>query len=315
MGALWRKVDRLGISLAVIYGLLAAVPLSGDRFITYLSALFMIFAIFAMGYNVMFGYAGLLSFGHSLFFAASGYATALFTLHIMRDVVIGLLVGVGVAIVLALIVGALTLRTGTIYFAMLTLAFAMLFYAFLLKRRDLTGGTDGLSGIPRTSFLGDLTQLTNFYFFSLLVFVAIVTMLYALDRSSTGLILRALGSNEDRIEFSGYSVFKYRLIAFVISCGVSGAAGSLNAVLIRVVTPDFAYWTTAAEPLIITLLGGASYFLGPMVGALFYVVVTTASARLAEIWALILGLTLAGILLGFRGGMMGVVSRIWQGKS
>lgn len=315
MGPLWGKVDRQGISLAVIYGLLVALPIFGDRFITYLSTLFMIFALFAMGYNVMFGYAGLLSFGHSLFFAASAYATALFSLHIMRDVVVGLVVGVGVAIVLALVVGALTLKTGTIYFAMLTLAFAMLFYAFLLKRRDLTGGTDGLYGIPRASFIGDLTQLTNFYFFALLVFVVIVTMLYALDRSSTGLILRALGNNEDRVEFSGHSVFKYRMVAFVISAGVSGAAGSLNALLIRVVTPDFAYWTTAAEPLIITLLGGASYFLGPMAGALFYVIITTASARVAEIWALILGLTLVAILLGFRGGIMGVVYRIWQRKS
>lgn len=315
MGTVWGKVrrDPLLYTVAAVFALLAPVPVFGN-FAAYLASLFMIFALFSMGYNVLFGYAGLVSFGHSLFFAAGAYGVALFTLKLSGDPILGLLAGVSLSAVFAAAVGLLTLRHGRIYFAMLTLAFAMLFYALLFKWRDITGGSDGLAGIPRKSFLGDMTGLQAFYYFELAVFALSVTLLYLLERSNVGLVVKALGNDEELVEFVGHSAMRYRMIAFLISSVVSGVAGSLYALLVRVVTPELAYWTMAAVPLIITLIGGASHFAGPLIGALIYVVVTTAAASLADVWQLILGLFLAAVLLGFRGGVLGVMARLWEGR-
>ena len=311
MGFIRGKISLDILILIAIFMALVFIPLLNDRFIIYLASLFMIFALFSMSYNIMFGYVGLLSFGHSLFFAAGAYGTAIFILRVLEDSIVGLLVGVSLATGLALVTGLLTLRHGKIYFAMLTLAFTMLFYALLFKWRSFTGGSDGLAGIPRRCFIGDMFQLEVFYYFIFTFFLILLFILYILDRSDFGLIIKALGNNEERAEFSGHSVMRYRMISFLISGSISGAAGSLYALLIRVVTPELAYWTTAAEPLIMTLLGGSGYFIGPLIGSLIFVVITTAVARIAEMWQLILGMVLISILLGFRGGIMGVIAKVW----
>ncbi|MEM1546931.1 MAG: branched-chain amino acid ABC transporter permease [Candidatus Methanomethylicia archaeon] len=311
MGFIRGKIGLDVLTLIITYAALISIPIFNDRFMLYLASLFMIYTLFSMAYNIMFGYAGLLSFGHSLFFATGAYGTAIFILRVFDDSIVGLLVGASLATGLALAVGLLTLRHGKIYFAMLTLAFTMLFYALLFKWRSFTGGSDGLAGISRRCFIGSMLQLEVFYYFIFIIFLVLMWTLYVLDRSNLGLIIKALGSNEERVEFSGHSIVRYRMISFLISGSISGVAGSLYALLIRVVTPDLAYWTTAAEPLIMTLLGGSGYFLGPLVGSLIFVAITTAVARIAEMWQLILGMVLISILLGFRGGIMGVISKVW----
>ncbi|MCS6784620.1 MAG: branched-chain amino acid ABC transporter permease [Candidatus Caldarchaeum sp.] len=301
--------------LPLLFAALLTVALTGDRFLIYLASLFMVFTIFANAFNIVFGYLKHISFGHSLFFAAGAYGVALITTRFIPEMFLGLAFGVFLSFLLALTVGALTLRHSSIYFAMLTLAFTMLFYSLLIKWRDVTGGSDGISGIPRTSYLFSLPTTEAYYPLLFTFFAASMTALYLIDKSKLGLMLKALGDNEDRFKFTGLSVYKYKLVGFVISGVFSGLAGTLYALLMRTVTPDLAYWTMAAEPLIMTLLGGSQYFLGPPIGVFVFVAVTTLTARLAEYWQLFMGVVLVALLLGARGGVLGLVEKIWVKRS
>ncbi|MEM1945623.1 MAG: branched-chain amino acid ABC transporter permease [Candidatus Caldarchaeum sp.] len=302
------------IPLLFILAVTGIVGFTGDRFIIYLASLFMIFSVFATSYNIVFGYLKHVSFGHSLFYAAGAYGVALLTTKLVPDMMLGILSGIALATLLAVAVGALTLRHSSIYFAMLTLAFAMLFYSLLLKWRNFTGGSDGISGIPRSSFLFTLSSIENYYPLLFVFFLASMILLNWVDVSRFGLLLKALGDNEDRFKFTGLSVYRYKLSGFMVSGFFSGLAGSLYALLLRAVTPDIAYWTTAAEPLIMTLLGGAQYFLGPSVGAFIFVIITTLTARVAEYWQLFMGVVLVALLLGARGGVLDLVERLWGRK-
>jgi branched-chain amino acid transport system permease protein len=308
MGVVWRKIaDLLAITFIAV-----GVTLTFDTFLIYLTTLFLIFTIFALSYNIILGYLKLVSFGHSLFFAAGAYGVALFATWVVPDMLLSFLFGIVLAAVLALIVGYITLRHSQIYFAMLTLAFAMLFYALLVKWRDITGGSDGISGIPRVSTLFSFPTTETYYLFVLGCFVVSFIILKLIDVSFIGLIFRALGDNESRFKFLGYNPVKYRILALVVSGTFSGLAGALYALLYRAVTPDVAYWTVAAEPLVMSLLGGSTHFMGPVIGAAVFVGLTTATARLAEIWQLVMGLIIAALLLGARGGILGVMERLWR---
>lgn len=309
MGNLRRTMKR-NATLFMIAAATIAVGLTGDRFLIYLASLFMIFTIFANAFNIVFGYLKHVSFGHSLFFAAGAYGVAL-TTRAFPDMFLGIAAGLALSLLLALAVGALTLRHTSIYFAMLTLAFAMLFYSLLIKWRDVTGGSDGISGIPRTSSIVSAPTIESFFPLLFLFFIVSLFLLRWIDSSKLGLFLKALGDNEDRFKFTGLSVYRYKLTGFVISGVFSGLAGTLYALLMRTVTPDIAYWTMAAEPLIMTLLGGSQYFLGPPVGAFVFVTVTTLTARVAEFWQLFMGVVLVALLLGARGGVLGLVERLW----
>lgn len=301
-------------SLVIISIATAVIPLSREPYYMYLSSLFMILSIFSLSYNILFGYAGLLSFGHALFYASGAYSFAIFTISIYRDPLVGTLVSVAVSLILALLVGVLTLRHGRIYFSMLTLAFGMLLYALLLKWRSLTGGSDGISGIPRSGFIIDLYDPYARYYYIYVFFLLVVISLYIFHRSRYGLLIKSLGVNEDFVPYTGHSVFRLRILAFIISGSIAGIAGALYAILMGVVNPDLAYWTTSAEPLVATLIGGSKFFVGPIMGSLVFVVITTYASRIAEIWQLVLGLILVALILGSRGGVLEVVDRIWRAK-
>lgn len=306
------RLDLNIASILAVVAILVVVPLVGHAFHIYICSLFMIFAIFSLSYNILFGYAGLVSFGHGLFFAWGAYATALTTLSMYKDPLIGLVVGVASSIIPSLVVGCLTLKHTRIYFAILTLAFGMIFYSALMKLRWLTGGSDGLTGIPKRGVILDISSPQAYYYFILAFFIIAVILFYILMRSRYGLLIKALGSNEERLPFLGYSIFRVRMLAFTVSGVGSGLAGSLYAILMGVVTPDLSYWTFSAEPLIMTLLGGANYFLGPVIGSFILITLTTVAARYYEIWMLVLGLILVLIVVLFRGGLLGFLELAWH---
>lgn len=298
------------LPLILLYIILALVPLGEQRFYIYLGSLFMVYAIFALSYNILFGYAQLVSFGHGLFFAWGAYVTAIVILKLYRDPLIGLLAGVATSLIPSLVVGFLTVRHTRIYFSILTLAFGMVFYSALLKLRWITGGSDGLAGIAKRGVIIDISSPQAYYYFIFTFFLLSTTALYVLSKSRLGLLIRALGSNEDKLPFLGYSIFQLRMIAFIISGLGSALAGSLYAILMGVVTPDISYWTFSAEPLIMCLVGGAQYFTGPILGALLMVVLTTIAARFYEVWMLTLGLMIIAVVLAFRGGLLGFLETL-----
>lgn len=290
---------------------LLIIPLFGD-YVTWLTANMLILALFAVGFNLLFSFTGLLSFGQAAFFAVGGYVCALVLLTI-PSLLLGVIAGVVAAGVVAAIIGFLCVRHTEIYFAMLTLAFGMMIHSIIWKWRSVTGGDDGLVGIPRApleipGLLSiDMTDLGRYYYFVLLLVVLGIFAMWRVVRSSLGLTLQGIRDSESRITFIGLSVIKYRLIAFTIAGLASGLAGALMVPLGRSASPAIANWTFSAEPVIATLLGGAFTFAGPIVGSFLFYIIKEIVVIFTGYWMMTLGIIVLALVLGFRGGVVSVI--------
>ena len=302
--------------VAVLAGLLAIGLFSG-RFVVYLTMRVMILAIFALGYNLLLGRTGLLSFGHAAFYAGGAYGLGLFSIHVSQNPLLGILVGVVLACVLAIIVGFFCVRHTEIYFAMLTLAFGMMVFSLIWNMREITGGDDGLVGIMRAPIsLGfasiPLSKTGHYYFFVLFWFALSVGIIYLIRNSPFGLILSGLRENDRRVEFAGLSVKNYRLAAFVISGTFAGLAGSLGALLESNTDPFSAHWSHSAEPILVSLIGGIQTFAGPLVGSVIFIVLREIIERFTQNWMLWFGIILLVIIMGLRGGVVGGLTQLFQ---
>lgn len=290
---------------------LVLLPIVGSRFIIYLTIHMMILSIFAVGFNLLLGYTGLLSFGHAGFYSTGAYCTGLILMHLSPSLLVGVLGGTLAAGILAVILGFLCVRHTAIYFAMLTLAFGMMIHSLAWQWVSVTGGDDGLIGIPRAPlgipglFHIGMRSMGAYYYFVLAVAVLVIYALWRVVRSPFGLILQGIRENENRTAFAGISVRKYRFWAFVISGLVAGVAGSLLAPLENTVGPDTAHWTTSAEPVMVTLLGGVFVFAGPIAGSVLFITIKELIVRVTEYWMIWFGGILLVLVLGFRGGVLG----------
>jgi len=305
--------------VAALAGLMAIGLFSG-RFVVYLGMRVMILGIFAMGYNLLLGRTGLLSFGHAAFYAGGAYGLGLFSIHVSQNPLLGILMGVVLACILALIVGFFCVRHTEIYFAMLTLAFGMMVFSLIWNMREVTGGDDGLVGIMRAPIsLGfaeiPLNKTGYYYFFVLFWFVLSVGIIYLIRRSPFGLILPGIRENDRRIEFAGLSVKNYRLAAFVISGTFAGLAGTLGALLESNTDPFSAHWSHSAEPILVSLIGGIQTFTGPLVGSVIFIVLREIIERFTQNWMLWFGIILLVIIMGLRGGVVGGIAHIFQKRT
>ncbi len=302
--------------IALVLGAVA-LGLWGSRFSVYLATQVMILAIFSMGYNLLFGRSGLLSFGHGAFYALGAYGLGLFYLHVNTHPLLGIAVGVAVAAVGALIIGFFCVRHTEIYFAMLTLAFGMLIFSLIWNLRDITGGDDGLVGIGRAPIDLGVVSLPiakgyQFYFLVLVAFLISCWVLWRLRNSAFGLVLAGLRENPQRTQFSGLDIRRWRLAAFAISGAFAGLAGALSALLENNTDPFSAHWSHSAEPILTCLIGGMHTFFGPVVGSAVFVVLREEVERFTEKWELAFGILLVIIILGFRGGIVGTLARVWH---
>lgn len=305
-------MTRLLILLALVglMALLSLIPLFGD-YITWLTGNMLILALFAVGFNLLFGYTGLLSFGHAGFFAVGGYVCAKILLK-TPSLLLGLTAGVLAAGLAALILGFLCVRHTRIYFAMLTLAFGMMIHSIIWKWRSVTGGDDGLVGVPRAPLeipgllYIEMSDLTRYYYLVLILVLLGIFALWQVVHSSLGLTLQGIRDSESRVAFSGLSVQKFRLIAFTISGLSAGLAGALMVPLGRSATPEMAHWTFSAEPVLATLLGGVHSFAGPVVGAFLLYIIKEIIVRFTGYWMMALGIIVLILVLGFRGGVVSV---------
>lgn len=294
-----------------------------------------ILGLFATGFNLLYGYTGLLSFGHAMFFAGSGYALAIFidegtkamelsaTLGDATPLVVlfsAMGLGVLVATVLAVPVGYLSVRLEEIYFALITLSFSMAFYTFVLQNYfGYTNGSNGITVIlSRAEILGIGVPLSDrvFYYFFTLAFV--LPSLYALWRivkSPYGTVLTAIRENPDRASAIGIDVKRHRWASFVLSAAFSGLAGALYVPLHSVISPDYAHWSFSAEPVIMTVLGGPTSFLGPVAGAFVFRylrwLVTQFGITQAH-WQLVFGSLILVVLLFFKQGVAGGFDQLRQ---
>lgn len=296
---------------------LVALPWYAPFFYIFVATEILIMGLFAGSYNLVFGYTGMLSFGHAAFFGFGAYITAMLLMHFQVPLLWSLALSMLGSTLLAAVIGYFCVRLDAVYFAMLTLAFGMMVYAVALQWRSLTNGSDGISGFPLSEFgLGIDLNLANpmvYYHVVLGVVVVASLLLYLITRSPFGLMLRGISENPERVSFCGINERRHRLIAFIIAGGFAGLAGALFAPFNRVANPDMVHWTQSAEPVLMTILGGAGYFLGPYFGAGVFVLLETWITSYTNQWMLFLGIVLALMVLFFRRGLLGtVLDRIWR---
>ncbi len=274
----------------------------------------LIFGLFALGFNLLYGYTGLLSFGHAAYYGLGAYGTGI---ALAKLQVGSLWAGLGAGLLLAAaggaVIGFFCLQRRGIYFAMLTLAFAQLLYFIAFHLPDWTGGDDGLRGIPQLKLgLGEsslsLDSTLGFYYFSYaLVGLAVAGLKRILD-SPFGAVLQAIRENRDRAVACGYDVNRVRLLSFVFSALFAGLAGSLDALRLTVVPIEALYWTTSGQVVMMTLLGGAGTFFGPFVGAATFLVLEDRLSVFTESWPLVIGAIFSAFVLFLPSGIWGTLT-------
>jgi branched-chain amino acid transport system permease protein len=305
-------VSRTGrLALGLLCLALLLLPSIAGEYALYLAIQILILSVFAVGFNLLFGYTGLLSFGQAGFFAVGAYACAKILLA-APNLLLGLVGGVLAAGLTALGLGALSVGHTRIYFSMLTLAFGMLIFSIAWKWRDFTGGDDGLVGVPRAPIglpglsIGVAT-IPRYYYVVLVTAGLAIWLMWRLVRSPLGLTLQAIRDSETRAAATGVPVRTYRLAAFTIAGLYAGLAGALLPALESTVTPPIAHWSTSAEPILATLLGGIHAFAGPIVGAFLLFVIKDVIVRFTQYWLIWLGAIVVILVLGFRGGVVRIV--------
>jgi branched-chain amino acid transport system permease protein len=270
-------------------------------------------ALFASAFNLLLGYTGLLSFGHAAFLASAGYVTgyAVKTWGLPPEA--GVLAGVAVATGLGFVIGGLAIRRSGIYFAMITLGFAQMVY-FLAVQLPFTGGEDGLQGIPRGKLFG-LVPLENtlaMYYFTYAIFLLGFYLVYRTIHSPFGHVLRSIRENEPRALSLGYDVDRYKLVAFVISAGLAGLAGSTKALVLQFETLTDAHWHKSGEVVLMTLLGGMGTVMGPSVGALLVVTMDNYLSGFGDWVTVIIGCVFVAGVLAFRRGFVGEALHLFK---
>jgi branched-chain amino acid transport system ATP-binding protein len=273
-----------------------------------------LFALVGLAFNLLLGYTGLLSFGHGLFFGFAAYATALSQIHWFRGSFVSpLLFGVGTTAVLGLGVGFFALRRRGVYFSLLTLAFTALAFFIAFRWTDFTGGESGLRGIVRPVVAGvDLNNQRIFYALTAITVLGAAWILLRVVRAPFGSVLMAIRENEQRTLFAGYPVRHYKLIAFVIAATATGLAGGLFAYLKSIVSADTVHVAFSGEIVAMTIIGGTRTFLGPALGALFFIVFREILSSHTDAWLFWLGLLFMAFILYSPAGLAGLGTRAWS---
>jgi branched-chain amino acid transport system permease protein len=304
--------ERLGrIAWLVGLAILVMAPFIGLYPIFMMKAL--CFAIFACAFNLLLGYTGLLSFGHAAYLGAAAYATGWLVKSAGLSPELGVLAGTLLAAAIGLVVGAIAIRRQGIYFAMITLAMAQMVY-FVWLQAPFTGGEDGLQGVPRGKLFGliDLANDTVLYFVVLAVFVAVFLFIVRVVHSPYGQVLKAIRENEPRAISLGYDVDRYKLLAFVLSTGLAGLAGSLKTLVLGFATLSDAHWSLSGEVVLMTLLGGMGTFAGPVLGAFTIIGLQNFLADRVGSWVtVIIGVIFVVCVVAFRRGFVGELLA-WQ---
>ena len=303
--------------------LLAALVLYPKIFGIYYTNVFIIFAIFALyavSFNLLLGYTGLLSFGHAMFFGTGAYGTALALEHIEgMPLIASVLIGALSAIVLALILCPIVVRVSGTAFAMLHLAFGQLMYVLALKLRGITGGEDGIGGfpIPELNIFGivsfDMADPTNFYYFAVTVLGLSVLFLWFFTKTPFGSIMTAIRDNNKRVDYLGFRVPQSKAVIYTVSGCFAGVAGSIYALFQNLISADDGFHVMVSfAPIIMTMVGGITSFFGPLMGAGIFGIIEELTSRYTERVELVMGLILIMVILFVPTGFMGFVNFVKQ---
>ncbi len=297
--SLWRS-GWLWAGVAVLA--LVVYPQVVSRYYIVLSTEVVILALLATSYNLIFGYAGMVSFGHAAFFGLGAYAMAILTKTYETPMLVGLLAAPVVAAAFALVIGWFCMRTIRLYFSLLSLAFAQLLYVVAFQWHSLTGGSDGIQGVPRPETLG---SHASYYYFALGASLVCLVLMWFIVNSPFGWSLRAIRENTQRSQFLGINDRFYKLIAFALAGAFGGVAGGLYSQFQKWADPELMFWTTSANPVLMSILGGMFNFIGPSIGAVVFVALREIIKVRTDYWPLVLGLVLLVMVLTLPGGIVG----------
>jgi branched-chain amino acid transport system permease protein len=309
-----------GAAVAATAGTAALVllPLAAPPYYAGLMVPFFGYAIALLGFNLLFGYAGLLSFGHAMFLGFGAYGAAVLAgVYGFKSFELVLAVATLASMAAAVPIGLLCVRYVGIFFGMLTLAFGMLFHSFLFKFYHITGGDSGMR-VPRMDILGLEFATYNkieflagpFYYYCLALLAIAALVMWRVVYSPFGLHLRATRDNARKAEYLGVHVRRVRLVAFVISAGFGAVGGVILGFRVGLADPELVYWTQSGQLVFMAVLGGFQNFFGPIVGALAYILLQDQLQSLTQYWRFVLGAILVLIVIGFPSGLIGLADEL-----
>lgn len=301
-------------ALAVAAVALALGPLAGmPNFVQALVIEILIFSILALSLDILLGHTGLVSFGHAAFFGVAAYGLGIAAGRMTPELMVTVPVGLAAAVLLAIPLGWLSIRLSGFYFLMITFAFAQMVYVVAFRWKWLTGGSDGLL-IPSATFLGlpALRSREALYYTTLAAFLLSCIGMISILRTQFGRALAGIRENTLRMRALGYNVRRYKLIAFVIAAGFGGIAGVLNSQFNLFIAPESVHWTQSALVLVMVLIGGSGYFLGPIIGATIVILLQHWLSSYTEYWGLVLGLLFIALISGAREGIAGIGRQLWS---
>ena len=282
---------------------------------TELATQVLVMALAAMSLNFLLGFTGTLSFGHAAYFGLGGYGVAMIIKYIAPSTPLGILVGVAVGTIAAMVIGALIIKLRGVYFAMVTIAFGQVFFFIAFRWNSVTGGDDGLTNWKRQALDLGFTRVElldhalTFYYFVLLIFLLAAACMALILRSPFGRTLLAIRENERKARFLGIPVEHHLWLSFVISCAFCSLAGTLYALLNNFIDPRALYWGQSGNFVIMAVLGGMRSFWGPLVGAAIFVVLQDFISSRTENWMSFVGLFFVLIVLFFPRGVLGMIRR------
>ena len=317
-----RSVLKLAAAAAPILLALILVPSFVGTYQLQLLTYGLISAIAALGFNLLLGYTGLLSFGHSAYFGFGAYTVAFVVQYLgPRSMELYILIGIPSVAIMSALLGYICVRHTRIFFGILTLALSQVLYSLALKLYWETGGSDGLR-VPRPALLLGLLSFSgprgfqqfipSYYYYVLAVFVVCVIIMWVIVHSPFGKTLQAIRDNEVRARFLGIRIRRFRWIAFLVSGTFTGLAGILWVPLNGLTTPDVLYWTFSGEIVFMALLGGFRNFTGPIVGGIVFTYLKTYAVATTEYWQLLLGVVLVTLVLVLPTGIVGAISKVGQ---
>lgn len=294
-------LTRVPLGWAAAAAVAAVAPLLATERQVFVLMSVLVLTVFATSFNVLLGYTGLVSFAHAAYYGIGAYTVALLALHAGMSPLVGLVLSPLVAGVIAWATGLIALRATRLYFALLTLALGQLLYLVAFQWRSATRGDDGIHGILLPPALDGTTAR---YYFVLGAAALAIGVLGVMMRSPFGATLRAIRENRERVGFLGIKVKRYELAAFTLGGAFAGWAGALYAIFDRSAFPLLMHWTTSAEPIFVTLIGGLSSFAGPVVGAVVFGLLKDWITRNIDYWQAVLGFVLLFIILFMPGGLV-----------
>jgi len=291
---------------SILFAVALILPLVITQFWIHVFTEILILGLFAIAFNLIFGYMGQLSFGQAAYYGIGAYTTGLLMVKANWPFLATIPISMITAGLGALILGCFCVRLRGIYFAILTMAFGQLVYFIIFQWYSFTGGDNGLQGINPPPWL---FGATSYYYFTLIIVTIASIIIYAITESPFGYTMRAIRDNTERTEFIGINVYRYMLINFVISGIFCGLAGALWGPFNRSVAPDLCSWQHSGHPVFMAVMGGPHHFLGPMIGSVIFTFLNAFVTGFTEYWPLVSGVIIIIVVMFMPGGVFGVIKQ------